>query len=282
MGNRLSSTIQSPSGDDMQTAKTQSPPSTNTFPFEKLPTELQLMVVRFAMPQNGLRFRRQINITSNDAIPTGEVPPKDLKDQMLAYGGYGFLYTELKEKLRLICDMLVENPNIQRLTVIIPCRCTLPRANGSSPIDDLLHDYLTTLQRIKVAKPVIFIPGRGLHVQTEADICRKRRCSRLAKSMTSKFRNLNGEPLSHREETWTVVKALQRPTGRWTRMDHRWYMQLSEYFLDYLSNEDVDDQVFRAQTELVISQWNTWYHNWELRQPTGKPKQSQTQIIAKV
>ncbi|CAO1599601.1 hypothetical protein XANCAGTX0491_003320 [Xanthoria calcicola] len=48
-----------PPGHQTNNAYIQSAESMSTFPFEKLPAELQVTVIRFTMPQNGLRFQRE-------------------------------------------------------------------------------------------------------------------------------------------------------------------------------------------------------------------------------
>ncbi|CAL8574051.1 hypothetical protein XPA_000024 [Xanthoria parietina] len=48
-----------PPGHQTNNAHIQPAKSMSTFPFEKLPAELQLMVIRFTMPQSGLRFQRE-------------------------------------------------------------------------------------------------------------------------------------------------------------------------------------------------------------------------------
>ena len=48
----------------------QQAPSTSTFPFGKLPAELQLMIIRFSMPQDGLRSIRRRN--QNNEPPPSE------------------------------------------------------------------------------------------------------------------------------------------------------------------------------------------------------------------
>ncbi|KAL8755731.1 MAG: hypothetical protein Q9199_003445 [Rusavskia elegans] len=48
-----------PLGHKNKNAYIQPAESTCTFPFEKLPAELQVMVIRLTMPQKGLRFQRE-------------------------------------------------------------------------------------------------------------------------------------------------------------------------------------------------------------------------------
>ena len=279
----------------------QPPTPPGVFPFEKLPVELQLMVIRFAMPQNGLRFQRQdrryYNTTRGtqrwwyswtrleDHVPTGlfltnhylsaialdtlhrevymhvgvsfavvnifdqEMPLSDSPrngpglpsrvpaDKMLYFtfmrryrlnirfgdylvngdpadfDGYFYLLSLLKENLRLTSDMLAENPDIQRLTVTFPCQCARPR--GRPPRVPKPEQYLTIIKRIKVHQPVIFIPAHGPDAQAEADLCIKPECLHLAQSMQSSLGHLNGEALSHREETKVIDSKLQESYYAW-------------------------------------------------------------------
>ncbi|KAI4282383.1 MAG: hypothetical protein L6R38_002974 [Xanthoria sp. 2 TBL-2021] len=334
-----------PLGDKTKNASIQPAESTCTFPFKKLPAELQVMVIRFTMPQKGLRFQREdrkyYNATrgkrkwwyswtrqedsiptalfltnhylsaialdtlyrevfmhigvSNQALsifdqrmPTDYYPSRVPADKMqyftsmrcyrlnirlgeflspwytnyvLSRGGYKFLYSGLKEKLRLISDMLAENPDIQRLTVTFPCCCTRPQAEGVPPIIPITQDYLTILKRLKVSQPVIFIPAHGPDVQAEADLCNKPECLNLAQNFQASMGHLIGEALSNREQTWKNVKAMKRPTGRETRSVHEYFRYLGDFRLQI---DDTMDELFEHWTKVAVEGLEKWYEQWEL------------------
>lgn len=274
-----------PPGHQTNNAYIQPAQSMSTFPFEKLPAELQLMVIRFTMPQNGLRFQREdgryYNATcgerkrwcswtrQEDSVPTAlfltnhhlsaialdtlhrdvvmhigvshqvvsifdqriptdhhprRVPadmmhyftsmrsyrlniriggpgPPYMTKLLLSRGLYHFLYLGLKSRLELVSDLLAENPDVQRLTVTFPCCCTRPQAPNVPPIIPLTEDYLTILKRLKVGRPVKFIPAHGPDFQAEAELCKKPECLDLAQTFQASMGRLTGEALLHREET---------------------------------------------------------------------------------
>ncbi|KAL8651844.1 MAG: hypothetical protein Q9226_004517 [Calogaya cf. arnoldii] len=329
-----------------RTAYIQPPIPPGIFPFEKLPVELQLMVIQFAMPQKGLRFQRQdrryYNATRGtqrwwyswtrleDHVPTGlfltnhylsaialdslhrevymhvgvsfaavnifdqEMPLSGLSeigpglpsrvpaDKMLyftsmrryrlniRFGDYWDngdpadfsahrdLLSLLQENLRLTSDMLAENPDIQRLTVTFPCQCARPR--GTPPKIPKPEQYLTIIKRIKVRQPAVFIPAHGPDA-AEADLCTKPECLHLAQSMQSALEHLNGEALSHREETWKRVKAIKRPRG-WE------YHAIMELWYFWRCFKTADDETFERETKVIDSKLKECYYAWETETET--------------
>ncbi|KAL8672013.1 MAG: hypothetical protein Q9168_003518 [Polycauliona sp. 1 TL-2023] len=250
---------------------------TAAFPFEKLPAELQLEVVRYAMPPNGLpcgRLPYMTELSKGDQVrvPVNLFRVSRSMSAMALWTFYndtlfhieislwGVVYFRgkplrldeshyrpsqlqlqglpqfrrarsfqinvvicrrtnddfqptLKDRLRLVCDALADNPMIQRLTVTIPCLCG-PRPIIFKPQDSTpsrILDILSPLKRVKVARPLKFeviIQNNNYRANTSLIPCKHPVCQRLTHHVQQVMGRLDGMQLTHEEETWKRIKEL--------------------------------------------------------------------------
>lgn len=111
---------------------------------------------------------------------------------------------EIKEQLRLVCDTLASNDNVQSLSVIVPCCCCIGGSHGAAL---WTLSLLKPLKRLRVAKPVILeavYDDRfdGLEGDRGLGLCPRPECRQLAGDVQAALGRLEGEPLSHEEELW--------------------------------------------------------------------------------
>ncbi|KAL8727221.1 MAG: hypothetical protein Q9166_006185 [cf. Caloplaca sp. 2 TL-2023] len=166
---------------------------------------------------------------------------------------------KLKEQLRFVCDMLAHNSSIQRMTITFPCHCILAGINNAPPALKITQDYLAPLRRLRVAKPVTFVPAHGKDPQNETDLCNKPACLQLAHQIQLSIGRLEGEALSHREETWKKLKKMKRPHGQWSQTMQR-YDSLLKSFWGQLEEEDYEDFDSVAKRTMIAMEheYNTW------------------------
>ncbi|KAL9004689.1 MAG: hypothetical protein Q9188_002504 [Gyalolechia gomerana] len=261
----------------------QQPTSTATFPFEKLPQEVQTMVLREAMPQHGLlprnsrrlmevkgdyqnaiphnlfRVNKAIsaearciakkevylvievspdNAASTDAINVLSLNLKGLAnfwshtaltdfphfrklsnfkldlmtDNVRPWFHVDQVYfdcSDYKEKLRLVCDALATNNNIQHIIVQIPCLCSLRADDTVHIAQSKLLDFLSPLRRLKVAQPVDFRITHGTDHWGEGTDD-PNITENLKHLLKANFGDLVGEKLSKEETLWKNIKARDR------------------------------------------------------------------------
>ncbi|KAI4240073.1 MAG: hypothetical protein L6R42_011589, partial [Xanthoria sp. 1 TBL-2021] len=265
-------------------SETHPQPDDTKFPFEKLPTELRLMVLQFTMPQHGLPpaaspcviSHRPTNIREygisltqlkeEDIVPTSlfrvskwisaqalhifnrtvymhinisvamiitgseatiglflsQMSARQVQHMkcMRSYqinlrlpGGLTHKRAEyrqwLKERLRLTCDALMRNKDLQQLVVTFPCLCLLPSGVGwaSQALSDSMDD-LAPLERLHVVKPVTYLPAQETFTTTDVRICHQPGCLQLAHHVQAHMSRLDGEEPNDREKKWKRIKAI--------------------------------------------------------------------------
>ncbi|KAI4109320.1 MAG: hypothetical protein LQ339_001820 [Xanthoria mediterranea] len=144
-----------------------------------------------------------------------------------------------KEQLRFVSDSLSANDNLQSLYISIPCLCCL--ANSGTGVMEACSktlDFLTPLQRLRVAKPVVLEAVHdngfdGLEGDVWLNTCSEPECQHLAEFARKSLHHLDGKLISQEEERWKELKAMDRGDdarrshesrislhGLWTRLNH--------------------------------------------------------------
>lgn len=120
----------------------------------------------------------------------------------------------LKERLRIICDLLATNTAIQRLTVRVPCLCNCVKVDSVANGTSVILDILAPLKRLRVANTTVF-EIRHATEHCEGQDCDQNLCNDLIAACVADVGhlNVNGERLSQEEETWKNIKALPRATS---------------------------------------------------------------------
>ncbi|KAL8830875.1 MAG: hypothetical protein Q9170_005533 [Blastenia crenularia] len=142
---------------------------------------------------------------------------RDLRKQL--YPNSEIWWAGPKEHLRAICDNLMANSGIHRLTVRVPCLCSLKTANLASQAEIILLDLLSPLRRLRVFDTVQFdwkhdlsgsrLEDHGL-VDERSHVCTHGLGETVMEVLRTKLGRLDGEELDHREKTWRAIKARKR------------------------------------------------------------------------
>ncbi|KAL8857705.1 MAG: hypothetical protein Q9178_005740 [Gyalolechia marmorata] len=127
-----------------------------------------------------------------------------------------------KEWLRTICDILATNDTIEKLSVRLPCLCTLITPGHIARAEIVMLDLLAPLRQLRVVEPVQFVWQRCQWDNYKNGTCTHQGhcCTAglgegLLKTLQTKFVRLTGEELSHHEEIWKNLKALPRAPAGW-------------------------------------------------------------------
>ncbi|KAL8680280.1 MAG: hypothetical protein Q9186_003518 [Xanthomendoza sp. 1 TL-2023] len=120
--------------------------------------------------------------------------------------------SSIKEQLRLVCDSLASNDQIQSLSVTVPCYCCLKGGHRAEEALSWTLDFLAPLKRLRVAKAVVvravyddgFDGSRG---DVWLNHCERPECKQLGKDVQVALGHLAGEPLRDEEIMWRELKA---------------------------------------------------------------------------
>ncbi|KAL8672039.1 MAG: hypothetical protein Q9168_003491 [Polycauliona sp. 1 TL-2023] len=128
-------------------------------------------------------------------------------------------WTQPKEWLRTVCDILATNDSIEKLSVRLPCFCSLTSPERLMRAEIIMTDLLRPLERLRVNSPVQFI----WHRMQDSDInhwngstqesqpCTKSSLGEnLVKTLQKHLGRLDGKKLTPQEETWKNIKAIPR------------------------------------------------------------------------
>ncbi|KAL8905869.1 MAG: hypothetical protein Q9171_006498 [Xanthocarpia ochracea] len=131
-------------------------------------------------------------------------------------------WTQLRESLRTICDILATRDTIEKLSVRLPCLCTLMTPGLVAEAEAVMLDILAPLRQLRVVEPVQFVWQRCQYGNYKKGTCTHQGHSctpglgeSVLKTLQTEFVRLTGEELSHHEEIWKNVKALPRAPPGW-------------------------------------------------------------------
>ncbi|KAL8911146.1 MAG: hypothetical protein Q9171_003637 [Xanthocarpia ochracea] len=120
-----------------------------------------------------------------------------------------------KEQLRLISDSLAVNDNIQSLSISVPCCCSsrVDHQPGEPYFRTL--ESLKPLRRLRVTKPLVLRAvydngSDGLKGDVWLNACSRPGCQHLAEVFQASLGHLDGDQLTHEEETWRRIKDMHQ------------------------------------------------------------------------
>ena len=142
-----------------------------------------------------------------------------------------------KEQLRLISDSLAVNDNIESLSISVPCCCSSRVDHQAGEPYFRTLESLMPLRRLRVTKPVVLRAVYdngfdGLKGDMWLNACSRPGCPHLAEVFQASLGHLDGEQLTHEEETWKRIKDMDQgrakiPGSRTIRSLHRLWEQLN-------------------------------------------------------
>ncbi|KAL8921640.1 MAG: hypothetical protein Q9172_003888 [Xanthocarpia lactea] len=172
-------------------------------------------------------------------------------------------WQEPKEWLRTICDILATNDTIEKLSVRLPCLCTLITPGHIARAEIVMLDVLAPLRQLRVVEPVQFVWQRCQWDNYENGTCTHQGhcCTAglgegLLKILQTTFVRLTGEELSHHEEIWKNLKALPRVPEEWRGQYDRFYGETLEgvhnliSYIHYRPPEGIQKASFSASKEI--------------------------------
>lgn len=110
--------------------------------------------------------------------------------------------------LEFIENLVEADRDIRRLKITLPCLQTLPQCESTIPDETENVDFLSPLQYLRVAEPVIFefVDNTGLIGRPRACSCLK--CEDMLRHIRAKFSRLKGGKMSGRDERWQRIQIL--------------------------------------------------------------------------
>lgn len=117
-------------------------------------------------------------------------------------------WKQTKEWVRIICDVLSKNDSIDKLTIYLPCLCSLTTPTLIAKAETTIHDVLTPLKKLRITKGVKFVWLRrettdwraafrkGIHVCLNKESLG----TDLLKTLQTDLSRLDGEKSSPQEE----------------------------------------------------------------------------------
>ncbi|KAL8770792.1 MAG: hypothetical protein Q9209_003659 [Squamulea sp. 1 TL-2023] len=140
-----------------------------------------------------------------------------------------------KEQLRFVSDTLAANSNIQSLYISVPCRCCQGSENQIGNAYPKTLEFLEPLRRLQVAKPVVvkavYDDGiDGVKGDVWLNTCSHPECQHFQGTFQASLSQLDGERISHEEETWRRIKAMDHgnhSVNRWEYFIFNLWKQLN-------------------------------------------------------
>ncbi|KAL8885691.1 MAG: hypothetical protein Q9215_006487 [Flavoplaca cf. flavocitrina] len=193
-----------------------------------------------------------------------------------------------KEWLRTVRDLLAANSRIEKLSVRLPCFCSLETAELVAQAEIAMTDLLEPLKQLRVRDSVHFIWQRtpddesqtlspGANKMKASHHCTTGMGEDMVQFLEKSLSRLNGEELSPQEQTWKNIKAVPRipdEDGGKITLEHSsllWSLHEELPYMHYgLGGEEepnFDDQAEGVEEDL----WKQWNEHLRLKKKKSMP-----------